>query len=91
MASDDPDGFDQAQRDEVRLRLAAMQATHERQRRIATMTPLEIAEYDLAATLEVAHRYAAGKTSFAITDSNTRAMAEEVASRRAEVDRLRRT
>ena len=53
------------------------------------MTPLEIAEHDLAAMIELQQHYEAGDTSFPVTDSNTRAMAELIAERRADVDSLR--
>jgi len=69
--------------------MAAMQGTHERERLIATMTPLEIAEHDLDAMIELQRQYEAGNTSFPVTDANTRAMADLIAERRGEVDLLR--
>jgi hypothetical protein len=89
MDDADPDGFDEARRDDVFLRLVAIQAKHERDRRIATMTPLEIAESDLAATIEIGGQYEAGETSFPVTESNTRAMERLIEERRADVERLR--
>jgi hypothetical protein len=56
---------------------------------VATLTPLELAEHDLAVVIELRRQYEAGDTSFPVTDSNTRAMAELVTERRAAVDRLR--
>jgi hypothetical protein len=88
MATDDPDGFDQARRDDVKRRMVAMQGKHERDRRLATMTPVEIAEHDLAAMIELQGQYEAADTPFPVTDANTAAMAELIAERRAEVDRL---
>jgi hypothetical protein len=88
MATDDPDGFDRARRRDVFLRLVAMQAKHERDRLIVTMTPLEIAEHDLVAMIEIQRQYEAGDMG-PVTDSNTRAVADLVAERRADVDRLR--
>ena len=69
---DDPDGFDEARRNDVFLRMVAMRAKHERDKRTATMTPLEIAEWELAAMLEFTQQYQADETSFTVTPSNTR-------------------
>jgi hypothetical protein len=89
MATDDPDGFDEARRNEVHLRMAAVRAKPERDALAATLTPLELAEHDLAAMVDFERRYKAGDTSFPVTDSNTRAMARLIAERRADVSRLR--
>jgi hypothetical protein len=68
-----------------------MRAKHDRDRLIATMTPLEIAEHDLAAIIETDRLYKAGELSVPVTESNTRAMEQHIADRRADVDRLRGT
>jgi hypothetical protein len=85
----DPDGFDEARRREVILRLVAMQAKHRRDERIKTMTPLDIAEADLEATIEFGRLYEAGETSFPVTESNTRAVASLIDERRVQVEELR--
>ena len=48
MDDNDLDGFDEARRLEILRRMAAMAGKHERDQRIATMTPLEVTESDLA-------------------------------------------
>jgi hypothetical protein len=87
--ADDPDGFDEARRRDVLLRLATLPSIHERERLVATLTPLELAEHDLAAIIEIGRQYEAGLSAFPITESNTRAMADLIAERQADVDRLR--
>jgi hypothetical protein len=89
MAKDDPDGFDQARRNDVFLRMAAVRAMPEREALEATLTPLELAEHDLAGILEIQRQYEAGKTSVPVTEANSRAMGDLIAERRADVDRLR--
>jgi hypothetical protein len=89
MTTDDPDGFDEARRNEVFLRMVAVKAQPERDALVAALTPLELAEHDLAGIIEMQRQYEAGETSSPVTDSNTRAMAELVAELRAAVDRLR--
>jgi hypothetical protein len=86
--ADDPDGFDAARRREVLLRMLAMTAGHERERRIATMTPLEIAQSDLAAMIEMARQFEAGETTFPLTPSNRRAMTGLLDELRARVEAL---
>ena len=85
---DDPDGFDEARRRDVFLRTVAMRASHERDRRIATMTPLEIAQSDLLGMIELARQFEAGETSFPVTPSNRRAMSKLLDELRAHVDEL---
>jgi hypothetical protein len=89
MDNSDPDGFDEEHRHEVFLRLAAMQAKHERDVLEATLTPLGLAEHDLAGMVEFVRAYEAGETTFPITESNTRAAALLVDQLRARVDELR--
>lgn len=89
MATDDPDGFDEARRNEVFLRMVAVKAQPDRDALVAALTPLELAEHDLAATVEIRRQYEAGETPFPVTESNTRAMADLVAELRANVERLR--
>ena len=69
--------------------MAAIQGEHDRERRIAGWTPLEIAEDDLARLIEFARQWEAGETSFPVTPSNSEAMAKLIAERRARVDELR--
>jgi hypothetical protein len=89
MTTDDPDGFDEARREDVFLRMAAVRAMPEREALEATLTPVELAEHDLAAMIEIQRQYEAGATSFPVTDANTRAVVRLVASRRADLARLR--
>jgi hypothetical protein len=89
-SSSDPDGFDAERRRDVVLRLATIEGQHDRERRIATMTPLQIAESDLAAMRAMQVEYLAGRTTFPVTASNTAAMAEHISQLAAKVAELRR-
>jgi hypothetical protein len=91
MTDDDPDGFDSARRREVMLRLAALPSIRHREELVATLTSLELAEYDLTAIIDFGLQYEASETSFPIPESNTRAMADPIAERQADIDRLRGT
>jgi hypothetical protein len=86
---DDPDGFDEARRNDAFLRMVAMRAKHERDKRTATMTPLEIAEWELAAMLEFSRQYEADETSFTVTPSNTRALGKIIEGMRRRVEQMR--
>ena len=85
----DPDGFDDARRRDVTLRMAAVQGQHERERRIMGWTPLQIAEDDLARMIEFGRQFESDETSAPVTPANRQAMAELIAELQAHVDQLR--
>ncbi len=84
-ADDDPDGFDRQRRHDVVLRLVAVRAQKSRDGLVATLTPLELAEHDLARMVELTRQYKAGESSFPNTPSNTRAVSELIDELRARV------
>jgi hypothetical protein len=86
---DDPDGFDKERRRDVLLRMVAIRAKQERDDLATKLTPLELAEHDLAAMLAFQAEYETGGTTFSLTPSNTRALIALVNELRANVDRLR--
>jgi hypothetical protein len=80
----DADGFDADRRREVSLRFVALNAGQDREALVASRTPNELAQHDLAAMLEFRRQYHAGETAFHITDANTGALDRQI-------DELRRT
>ena len=85
---DDPDGFDESRRYDVLLRMVSIRALHEREVRIANMTPLEVAKSDLDGMEDFARQFEAGETSFPVTPANRRSMSKVLDELRRRVDEL---
>jgi hypothetical protein len=70
----DLDGFDAERRRDIALRMVALDAQQDRESLVASLSPIELAQHDLAATLEFRKQYEARETAFPVNESNTEAL-----------------
>lgn len=87
MSDDYPD--DDPDRHDVLLRMAGLRGTNDREALVARLTPLELADHDLAAMLDIKREYDTGRAALPITSTNTLDLLRLIDLLRARVERLR--